>query len=163
MTVLIKDRQLCERSLPAFMYDLVINSLLAKGVEIRADIDQHIKKAQLELVELSNPKERFRIARNISEEGYAILREGGGANLLETLGGLTVMLGTLRDEGLELLENVEAVVDLFLKEIADDSSDYGGQKKIDYVAGRLRKEAETRNWFQVGVQLFANPAEPNAN
>jgi hypothetical protein len=156
-----QDRKLVEQCLPGFMFELLFESLLKEGYDVRLDLKEYAGKCSVAaLVEAQpDPFTVRRLADRVNKDGYDILKHAGTENVRFLVGGLARCLARMAADGVEMLQDVMLIVLGICSEMDDGVLDWGGKRVVDMVAGKLERNFREKGYMFVQVTVGEIPLD----
>ena len=154
-----EERKLVEQCLPGFMYELLFDSLLKAGYDVRMDLKEYAGKTSVAaLVEKQpDPFTVKRLATRVHNDGYAVLKDCGTDEPRFLVGGLSRCLTRMAAEGVPLLHDVMIIALGICAEMDDDVEDWGAKGTVDRIAGRIERNLRRLGYMYVPVVIDGGP------
>jgi hypothetical protein len=142
------NRRIVDSALPGYMLDLVMQSLAARGIEVRKDLSQFAKQAQARVFAQVPTLQRAFMAKIVEEEGRAILAAASPDKLTELLAGLCKWIVVLIAKNVEFDMDVMSSAATIAYEVDEDGTDWGRPSEHGRIMDALDNEAHKRGWLR---------------
>lgn len=155
-----EERKLVEQCLPGFMFELLFDSLLKQGYDVRLDLKEYAGKCSVAaLVEAQpDPFTVRRLADRINKDGYDVLKDCGTDEPRFLVGGLARYLTRAVARGVAVNQDATLIALGVCSEMDDGVMDWGGKTVVDRIAGRIERNLRDKGYMMVTV-VVGDPPE----
>jgi hypothetical protein len=156
-----EERKIVEQCLPGFMFELLFDSLLKDGFDVRLDMKEYAGKCSVvALVEAQpDPFTVRRLADRINKDGYDVLKDCGTDQPRFLVGGLSRFLTRAVADGVPLNQDAAIIALSICAEMDDGVMDWGSKTVVDRIAGRIERNLRAKGYMMVQVTIGPPPAE----
>jgi hypothetical protein len=149
------ERKLVEGCLPGFMFELLFESLIKDGYDVRLDLKEYAGKCSVSaLVEAQpDPFTVRRLADRVNKDGYDVLKDCGTDEPRFLVGGLSRCLTRMVADGVSINHDATLIALGVCSEMDDGVMDWGGKTVVDRIAGRIERNLRAKGYMFVTITV----------
>jgi hypothetical protein len=154
-----KERKIVEQALPGFMFELLFDSLIKDGYDIRLDLKELAGKCSAAAF-VDQGLDVFtirRLADRVQKDGYDILKTANVEEVQYIVGGLARCLVRMVYDGVGVNRDATIIALGICAEMDDGVDDWGKKLTVDVLAGKLETAFTEKGYMFKTVTLDPQP------